>query len=55
MASVHHTLKDPIEPEEQKYLHLLYGLRVRHFRCCLSGVGLTCRDSNTSRHKHEKF
>ena len=45
-------LKDPTEPEEQKYLASLYGLRFRQFRCFLIGTGLSCRDSNESLHKH---
>ena len=47
-------LKDPTEPEEQTYLLLLYGLRFRQLRGFLIGMELTCRDSNTSVHKHEQ-
>ena len=46
-------LKDLTEPEEQKYLLLLYGLRFRQLFWFLIGTGLTCRDSNTNFHKHE--
>ena len=42
-------LNAPTEPEEQRYLLLLYGLRVRQFCWFLIGVGLICCDSNITK------
>ena len=47
-------LKDPTDPQDQRHLLLLYGLRFRQFRWFLICRALTCRDSNTSLHKHVK-
>ena len=41
-------LIDPTESEEQRYLLLLCGLRLRQFRWFLICVELTCRDSTTN-------
>ena len=47
LPSLHSTTsrKDPTEPELQRCLLLLYGLRFRQFRWLLTGMGLTGCDS----------
>ena len=42
-------------PDVPRYLILPYGLRSQRFRWFLIGMGVTCRDSNTSLHKRGKI
>ena len=46
-------LKDPTEPAVQRYLVCPCELRVGQFRWFRIGMGLTCRDSDTTLQKRE--